>query len=90
MRPALRRDWTAAIGAFDSVDYTNELGVTARADRLDAVARDLDAVGMTIVAWYGVRVFNDDVAPEAAAPNGEDLELLLDAEDLAGRRDPYR
>jgi len=90
MRPALRHHWAAAVAAFDSVEYVNELGVTARADRLDDVARDLDAAGMSIVDWYGVRVFNDDVAPEAAPPSGDELEILLDAEDLAGRRDPYR
>jgi S-adenosylmethionine-dependent methyltransferase len=90
MRPGLRRDWPAALAAFDTTDYVNELGVPARADLIDDLAAGLDAVGLTIVEWYGVRVFNDGIAPETAPPTGEGLDLLLDAEDLAGRRDPYR
>jgi S-adenosylmethionine-dependent methyltransferase len=90
MRPALRRDWPAAIAAFDTTEYVNELGLPARADLIDDVASELDAVGMTIIEWYGVRVFNDDIAPEAAPPTGHELDRLLDAEDMASRRDPYR
>lgn len=88
MRPALRREWASAIAAFDTLEYVNELGVAARADLLDDVVGDLGRVGMALVDWYSVRVFNDDLAPDAPAP--DDLELLLHAEDLAGRRDPYR
>lgn len=90
MRPGLRGDWAGAIAGFDTTEYVNELGVPARADRIDDLASELNAGGMTIVEWYGVRVFNDGITPEAEAPVGEDLELLIAAEDMAGRRDPYR
>ena len=89
-RPGHRRDWAGALAAFDTETYVNELGVTARADRLDAVRDDLSAVGLEIVEWYGVRVFNDAVDADRGVPVDEDLALLFDAEDQAGRRDPYR
>jgi S-adenosylmethionine-dependent methyltransferase len=90
MRPALRRDWSAALDAFDTKTYINELGVEATADRLEDVTADLDAVGLYVEAWYGVRVFNDAVSSDMNLPDNEDLAALLDAEDQAGRRDPYR
>ena len=89
MRPGLRRDWARAIEAFDAVSYVNELGLAATADRLEEVADDLAAAGLRIVEWFGVRVFNDAIAVEVTAED-EDLAGLLDAEELAGRRDPYR
>jgi S-adenosylmethionine-dependent methyltransferase len=90
VRPGFRRDWAGALAALDTDTYVNELGVTVRADRLGDVTRDLAAAGMAVVVWYGIRVFNDAVDPEMAVPDDEDLGLLLDAEDQAGRRDPYR
>jgi SAM-dependent methyltransferase len=90
MRPGLRRDWAAAIAAFDGDSYVNELGVAANADRLEDVIADLAACDLEPVAWYGVRVFNDAVASDCGVPDDEDLAMLLDAEDQAGRRDPYR
>jgi SAM-dependent methyltransferase len=90
MRPALRGDWAGALAAFGSDRYTNELGIDARADLLDDVVDDLASCGLDLVEWYGVRVFNDAVASDAGVPEGVDLAELLDAEDQAGRRDPYR
>jgi S-adenosylmethionine-dependent methyltransferase len=90
MRPALRRDWAGALAAFDNDAYLNGIGVTARADRLEDVTADLDRCTMTVDAWFGVRVFNDAVPGSMEVPVDEDIAALLDAEDLAGRRDPYR
>jgi SAM-dependent methyltransferase len=90
MRPGLRRDWAAAVAAFDGDSYVNELGVAARADRLEDVIADLATCDLEPVAWYGVRVFNDAVAPDCKVPDDEDLAALLVAEDRAGRADPYR
>jgi SAM-dependent methyltransferase len=90
MRPGLRRDWAGALASLETDAYVNEIGVAARADRLDDVARDLGAVGLEIVEWFGVRVFNDAVPGEMDVPTDENIALLLDAEDQAGRRDPYR
>lgn len=90
MRPGLRGDWNGAIAAFGATGYTNELGIEARADRLDEISADLELARMEVVNWSGVRVFNDAVSAHTPPPSGIDLEQLLDAEDLAGRRDPYR
>ncbi len=90
MRPGLRRDWPGAIAAFDTLDYVNELGVPAKADLLHDVTEDLSKIGMTVVAWYGVRVFNDLVPAGTPIPSDEDLHALLEAENRAARIDPYR
>ena len=90
MRPALRRDWAGALAAFDTDGYVNELGVAARADRLEDVTAELTASGVEVDAWYGVRVLNDAVPSSLPVPEDEDLAALLDAEEQAGRRDPYR
>jgi S-adenosylmethionine-dependent methyltransferase len=90
MRPAMRREWRAALTAFDSTDYVNGIGVTARADLLEDVTAEMVSAGLTVERWYGVRVFNDAVPGSMAVPVDEDLDALLDAEDQAGRRDPYR
>jgi SAM-dependent methyltransferase len=90
MRPGLRGDWVGALAAFGSDRYVNELGVTANADRLEAIGDDLRRVGFEIAEWYGVRVFNDAAPADTAVPRPEVLDRLLEAEDRAGRRDPYR
>jgi len=90
MRPALRRDWAAAIEAFDGEYYVNGLGLEVRSDRLDDVAGVMTDAGLEIIAWYGVRVFNDGVSQDTAPESDEDLDALLAAEDAAGSRDPYR
>jgi S-adenosylmethionine-dependent methyltransferase len=89
-RPGMRREWADTLAAFESRDYINELGVRARADRLEEVEADLGSAGFDVIRWFGVRVFNDAVAPEMSVPADENIELLLDSEDGAGRRDPYR
>ena len=90
MRPAMRQQWGEAIAAFGATQYTNELGVDARSHRLDEVEGLLQRVGFGIDAWYGVRVFNDAIRGDVDPPEGGLLEDVLEAEDLAGRTDPYR
>lgn len=90
MRPGLRREWAAAVEALEGDNYVNELGVTARADRLEDVVADLTSCNLELVSWYGVRVFNDAVGSDLDIPGDEDVAMLLDAEYQAGRRDPYR
>lgn len=89
-RPALRRDWSAAVKAFGNSGYVNEIGVAAEADFFVDVERYVEQAGFEIEEWYGVRVFNDGVSSEMAVPADEDFEQLLEAELLAGSRDPYR
>lgn len=90
LRPGLRRDWVGALASFERRDYVNEIGVAATADRLEHVEQDLAAEGMRVVSWYGVRIFNDAIPADTVVPDDGELALLLDAEDLAGRHDPYR
>jgi SAM-dependent methyltransferase len=90
MRPGLRGDWAAALAAFDSTAYVNELGLAARADRTDDIEAALAAAGVRPVAWYGVRVFTDAVPVDAPPPDPASLALLLDAEERAGATEPYR
>ncbi|HEV3131916.1 MAG TPA: methyltransferase domain-containing protein [Acidimicrobiales bacterium] len=90
MRPGLRGDWTGATAAFESSLYINELGTRAAADRLEDIECCLTSVGLGIVRWYGVRVFNDAIPADTGVPGEEVLSSLLDAEELAARSDPYR
>ena len=90
MRPGLRGDWDGAAQAFDGEVYRNRIGVTARADRLGDLTAALAAHGLPVRAWYGVRVFTDTAASDAAPPEPATLEALLRAEERAGRTDPYR
>ncbi|MFJ6082116.1 class I SAM-dependent methyltransferase [Streptomyces sp. NPDC092369] len=88
MRPGLSGDWAGALDAFDTVSYTNRLGLDVRADRLETLTATLAGIGAPLHAWYGVRVFTDTAADGVQAP--DDLETLLAAEERAGRTDPYR
>ncbi|MEU7065758.1 methyltransferase domain-containing protein [Streptomyces sp. NPDC046161] len=90
MRPGLEGNWTAALAAFDTVDYTNRLGLEVRADRLADLTATLSGIGAPLHAWYGVRVFTDGTEAGQNLPPDEELERLLAAEDRAGRTDPYR
>jgi S-adenosylmethionine-dependent methyltransferase len=90
MRPGLRRDWTAALDAFGTREYVNELGADAVADRLEDVEQVLALSCFDIVEWFGVRVFNDAIPSDMPAPAPAELALLLEAEERAGRLDPYR
>ena len=88
MRPGLAGDWAGTLASFDTSAYTNRLGLDVRADRLDALTGTLAGIGAPLHAWYGVRVFTDTAADDAAVP--DDVETLLAAEERAGRTDPYR
>ncbi len=89
MRPGLAGDFGAALAAFDTPTYTDHLGLTVRADRLDALRSTLAGIAAPLHAWYGVRVFTDGVGDGVELPAAE-LERVLALEDRAGRTDPYR
>jgi SAM-dependent methyltransferase len=99
-RPAGRHDWTGALAMLDEVQrarsegrdarYRNELGVDARADTLESLTVACEASGLTVAAWYGVRVASDDVPLDAPAPTGDELAALLEVEERLGSTDPYR
>jgi SAM-dependent methyltransferase len=90
MRPGLQGDWETARQAFDRPFYDNRIGVAARADRLADLTASLAAQGLTVHAWYGVRVFTDLAPSDAPPPETGELEALLACEERAGRTDPYR
>ena len=88
MRAGMTGQWAAALEAFDATHYTNRLGIRdARADEPGDVQATLAAAGADTIAWYGVRLFTDHWSTEDPPA---DFDALLDAEDQAGRRDPYR
>lgn len=78
MRPGTAGDWDGALAAFDTDTYTNRLGLTVRADRLDALTATLAGIAAPLHAWYGVRVFTDNVS--------NDVELLYRGRAGAGAR----
>lgn len=90
MRPALRRDWVGALEALRSSSYVNELGVEAESHRLEDIEVILRDLGFRIVKWFGVRIFNDAMSSDSAVPGEDELAVLLEVEDRAGRLDPYR
>jgi len=99
-RPARRHAWADALAMLDEVQmaadegrdarYHNEIGVDARADTLASLTRDCEAAGLEITAWYGVRVASDDVPVDEPAPEGAELEVVLEVEQRLGMTDPYR
>ncbi len=95
LRPGLRRDWDGVQRMLDAAEqdrrYRNEIGVEARADRVSELSDLMCSHGLTVEAWYGVRVLTDGVDPETPVPDDPaELAALLDAEDRVGRTDPYR
>lgn len=90
MRSGLLGDWDGVGKAFDGDAYLNRLGVNARADRLDDLTAALAQRQLSLRQWYGVRVFTDTAASDAAVPSDETLETVLGFEERAGRTDPYR
>jgi S-adenosylmethionine-dependent methyltransferase len=96
LRPGLRRDWAAVQHLLDSAagphpSYVNELGVPARADRLEELASLVAGRRMHVEAWYGIRVLTDGVRVDEPVPDDPgELTALLDAEERVGRTDPYR
>lgn len=88
-RPGMRRRWRDALDAFDAHSYVNELGLHARAQRLEEARSALARVGLLVETWYGVRVFTDPSSGDEQVDERE-FDALLSAEEEAGRRDPYR
>lgn len=88
MRDGLRGDHPAALSAFDTLEYTNRLGLAAHAHTPDIIDRAVAPFGWRRQRWYGVRVFTDHL--DEPAPAAAELTDLLAAELAAGARDPYR
>lgn len=94
-RPGLRRQWADTLAALDEAQqpqpvYDNEVGLPARADRLEQLASYVAGRRMHVEAWYGVRVLTDGDDVDRPAPGEPELTALLAAEERMGRTDPYR
>lgn len=90
MRPGLRGDWATAREAFAGTGYDNRIGLAARADRRAELTAALDALGLAVFAWYGVRVFTDTAPDDAPLPPPAVLAEIVECEARAGATDPYR
>lgn len=99
-RPSMRHEWTAALNLLDEQEhasaeerdafYINEIGVRARADRLDELVATFERERLRVEQWYGIRVASDDVAVDTPAPPPDELARIVEVEDRLGRTDPYR
>lgn len=93
LRAGHRGRWAEALAALEGDPaYVNELGRPARADTVPGLVRLLEEAGLDVLQWYGVRVLCDTSTLDAdpPPPGSGELEVLLAAEELAGRTDPYR
>lgn len=96
LRPGLRGRWDEVLTMLDAAEaphpsYRNEIGVTARADRLEQLASYIAGRRMHVEAWYGVRLLTDRAGVDEPAPvDPAELGALFDAEEAIGRTDPYR
>lgn len=88
LRHAHEGDWAAAVAAFDSDRQINGLGAETRGDHVSDIEELLAVRGVQVEEWYGVRLFTDGWHPER--PATDDVDLVLQAELMASRRDPYR
>ncbi|HEX5969983.1 MAG TPA: methyltransferase domain-containing protein [Intrasporangium sp.] len=99
-RPSMRHEWTAALDVLDEQErafsdgtdarYVNEIGVRARADRLDQLVATFEREGLRVEQWYGIRVASDDVGVDTPVPPPEELTRIVEVEERLGRTDPYR
>lgn len=90
MRPGLMGDWDGVAAAFSGPSYLNRIGVHARADRLDDLTAGLARRQLSVLQWYGVRVFTDTAASDEPLPDEATLDVIVRSEERAGRTDPYR
>lgn len=93
LRAGYRGRWAEALAALQGdVAYVNELGADARADTVTGLLAEIESAGLEPVAWYGVRVLSDGATLDANPPasGSPELDVLLAAEELAGRTDPHR
>jgi ubiquinone/menaquinone biosynthesis C-methylase UbiE len=88
MRAGMTGDWEGALDGFETRFYDNRVGMKgARADDPGEIFAALRQLGCNVTAWYGVRLFTDHWTDQSLPI---DFDRLVDAEEEAGRRDPYR
>nr|WP_308416635.1 methyltransferase domain-containing protein [Streptomyces sp. AJS327] len=82
MEPGHLGDWPTALAALEGAGSAEGASPVA-APGPEALAAALSGLGTPLTRWYGVQVFT---GAEAVV----DDERAVDAEELAGRTDPYR
>jgi S-adenosylmethionine-dependent methyltransferase len=87
MRAALEHRYADAIDLFDANADLGRVGVVTRGDSVSSLIAMFERNRLSLVAWYGIRVFTDHLGDE---PPGEDSALAVEAEWRAGQTDPYR
>jgi S-adenosylmethionine-dependent methyltransferase len=88
IRAGMSEQWTNAYDGFDANRYTNRLGIeNSRADDPEEAISALVVAGCDLVQWDGVRLFTDHWDSRPIPPH---FDVLLNVEEEAGRRDPYR
>lgn len=88
LRAGMTGDWQGAIDGIGADTYENRLGVTrARAHDPAEVQGACTDAGLTVEAWYGVRLLTDHWDDRPPPP---DIDAIVDAEASLGIVDPYR
>jgi SAM-dependent methyltransferase len=87
MRPGLEQRWADVAPMLEKSEETGNLGVRSRGDTVEDLSRILARAGAPVMSWYGVRIFTDHLRD---APVPPDFDQVIEAEWLAGMRDPYR
>jgi S-adenosylmethionine-dependent methyltransferase len=87
MRAALEQRYADAIALFDADSDLGRVGVVTRGDSLAALVAMFERHQLSVLAWYGIRVFTDHLGD---TPPGDDSALAVEAEWRAGQTDPYR
>jgi S-adenosylmethionine-dependent methyltransferase len=87
LRAALEHRYADAIALFDANADLGRVGAVTRGDSLVPLIAMFERHRLSLIAWYGIRVFTDHLGDE---PAGEGSELAVEAEWRAGQTDPYR
>ncbi|WP_326692994.1 MULTISPECIES: class I SAM-dependent methyltransferase [unclassified Streptomyces] len=103
MRPGLAGDWEGALESLTGPAAEGAEGQDQqdRFLRLESLTSFLTRIGVPLVQWYGVGVFSSDepsgAGGPAEVPDGTEASVAAeipaarsDAEERAGRTDPYR
>ena len=78
-----------ALAAFGRREFTNRFGITARTFEPDGLVTLVRDAGLTLAAWYGLRMFYDYIAdPRKTGPHY--YEAVKRLEIAARATDPYR
>lgn len=87
MRDGLQGRWRDAVASLRAGAEAGAAYLPSAEPRLRDVAAALAALGAPMQAWYGIGIFTDHLTQALAA---DDPAEVVEAEWLAGERDPYR